>query len=270
MARNEPALWDSIVEMMEQSRDEEPRLHLERLAAIGMMVIAITHESRNAVQIMQANLELLELEVPPEADAWEYIRRTQVAQRRLISLFEELRTFGGPIILNCELCKLDGIVDRALQQLRDAGTDKQVIVQHDVHTRDLHCSVDQLRMERVFCNLLDNSLAACPEPVSIHALWDDAQLDNQPALRLTLLDNGPGLSEDVKQKLFTPFYTTKPRGTGLGMAITKQIIESHGGRIVVGNNQDAGAEFIITLPRELGACVAPSHRNNTTHSHANA
>jgi two-component system sensor kinase FixL len=233
-----------------QKRAEERALQSERLAAMGQMVGVLTHESRNALQITQANLEMLELELPADAEALAYVAKIQASQDRLTSLFEELRTFAGPMVLDCEPCKLDSIVDRALRQLRDAGVHKQVEVQHEVNSSDLRCAVDQLRMERVFCNLLDNSLAACPDPVAIHALWSDTQLDDHPALKLTLFDNGPGLSDELKQRVFEPFFTTKPKGTGLGMAITKRIIESHGGRIAVGNNQHAGAEFIITLPRE--------------------
>lgn len=77
------------------------------------------------------------------------------------------------------------------------------------------------------------------------------QLGGQTVLRLALRDNGPGLSPAAREKLFEPFYTTKSKGTGLGMSIARRIVESHGGQIVAGNSGTAGAEFIVTLPRKL-------------------
>jgi two-component system sensor kinase FixL len=69
-------------------------------------------------------------------------------------------------------------------------------------------------------------------------------------LRVAVRDNGPGLGPEQRQRIFDPFYTTKTRGTGLGMAIAKRIVEAHGGRIAVGEGRAAGAEIIILLPRE--------------------
>lgn len=239
-----------VHDLTEQKQAEERALQSERLAAMGQMVGVLTHESRNALQITQANLEMLAMDLPENTDMLDYVDKIQASQDRLHNLFEELRTFAGPMVLDCESCKLDRIVERALGQLTEAGIDKQVHLRQESRGVDLRCAVDQLRMERVFCNLLDNSLAACPDPVAIRAFWTDTRLDNHPALELTLRDNGPGLSGELRQRVFEPFFTTKPKGTGLGMAITKRIIESHGGRIAVGNDQRAGAEFIITLPRE--------------------
>jgi two-component system sensor kinase FixL len=239
-----------IHDLTQQKRAEERALQSERLAAMGQMISVLTHESRNALQITQANLEMLAVELPEHVEALGYVARIQSSQDRLHSLFEELRTFAGPMVLDREPCSLDRIVDRALRQLTEAGIKKHVQVYHESHGVDLQCTVDQFRMERVFCNLLDNSLAACPDPVAIRASWSDVRLDDHPALELVLFDNGPGLSDELRQRIFEPFFTTKPKGTGLGLAITKRIIESHGGRIALGNDRHAGAEFIITLPRE--------------------
>ena len=98
-------------------------------------------------------------------------------------------------------------------------------------------------------NLLENSLHACPDPVLIRATFDDAELKGRPALRLTLADNGPGLSPEARKKLFQPFFTTKIQGTGLGLAITRRIVEAHQGSIAVaGNDSKHGMEILITLP----------------------
>ena len=76
-----------------------------------------------------------------------------------------------------------------------------------------------------------------------------AKLDGQPALRIAVRDNGPGIEPEQRPKIFDPFFTTKAKGTGLGMAIAKRIVEAHGGRIAVGDADGPGAVFLITLPK---------------------
>jgi signal transduction histidine kinase len=114
--------------------------------------------------------------------------------------------------------------------------------------------VDQFRLEQDFRNIMENTLAACKDPVVLEVSCAATQLDRRPALHIQVCDNGPGLSAEQRQRIFEPFFTTKTKGTGLGMAIAKQIIEAHRGLITVGepaaSAKDVGAQIHITLPRE--------------------
>lgn len=82
----------------------------------------------------------------------------------------------------------------------------------------------------------------------IRVSYESVQRAGRSALRVTVRDNGPGLNVEQKRRVFEPFYTTRHKGTGLGMTIAKRIIEAHGGDIAVGDG-GPGAEFVITLPR---------------------
>jgi signal transduction histidine kinase len=115
---------------------------------------------------------------------------------------------------------------------------------------DLACWVDQFRLEQVFRNILENSLAACADPVRIEITCSAAEIEGRPAVRVAVRDNGPGLTPEQKQRIFEPFFTTKTKGTGLGMAIARRIIEVHGGQIAVESSPGQGATLIVTLPRE--------------------
>ena len=101
----------------------------------------------------------------------------------------------------------------------------------------------------MFRNVLDNALAACADPVQIVVRCAETTIDGRPALRVSIADNGPGLTAEQKQQIFEPFFTTKTKGTGLGMAIAKRIVEAHGGAIVANTAAGGGAEIRITLPR---------------------
>src|SRR5262249_46542838 len=112
------------------------------------------------------------------------------------------------------------------------------------------CAVDQFRLEQVFRNILDNALAACRDPVRIELRATVAELHGRPALLVAVRDNGPGLSAEQQRRIFGPLFTTQTKGTRLGMAIAKRIVEAHGGQIAARSAPDSGAEIAITLPRD--------------------
>jgi signal transduction histidine kinase len=111
---------------------------------------------------------------------------------------------------------------------------------------ELDICADRFRLVQVFRNVLENSLAACSDPVVIHIECRDAQWMGAPAFEVRIRDNGPGLTANARRSVFEPFFTTKTKGTGLGMAIARRIVDAHGGHISVGN-ASVGAEFIITF-----------------------
>jgi len=254
-----------VHDLTKQKQAEERATQSERLAAIGQMITALTHESRNALQLSQANLEMLVCEIEelrkscsaassiPVAGALEHAGRIQMAQDRLQRLFNELREFAAPVSLDRESYNLQPLVGQVLNELSSLHSNKQIHLRHESNGVDLRCAVDPFRMHQVFRNILENSIAACPDPVSIDVGWSQSQLRGAPALRVALHDNGPGLTREQKQKVFEPFFTTKKTGTGLGLAITRRIVEAHGGQIVAEGNGTFGAEFVITLPRQTSA-----------------
>ena len=96
---------------------------------------------------------------------------------------------------------------------------------------------------------MENSLAACGDPVRIEVSVQESELNGVPAVCVDVRDNGPGLNEEQRQRMFEAFFTTKSRGSGLGMAIARRIIEAHQGTIVLVDCEQRGAMFSITLPR---------------------
>jgi signal transduction histidine kinase len=103
--------------------------------------------------------------------------------------------------------------------------------------------VDASKMERVFVNLIKNAIEAMPNGGTLKL----ASTQNTDDLQITFSDTGIGMSEDVLAKLFTPLFTTKARGMGLGLPICKRIVEAHGGKISVQSTANKGTTFTITL-----------------------
>jgi two-component system, LuxR family, sensor kinase FixL len=230
---------------------QEQALRAERLAAIGQMMTGLAHESGNALARSQACLEMLELEVPDRPDALDLIARIRKAQDHLKQLYEEVRGYAAPLRLDRTPCSLAGVWRQAWENLALARQGRDAALREETAGLDLHAVIDPFRLEQVFRNAFENSLAACPDPVRVTVRCWQADLGGRPALGVAVRDNGPGLTPEQRQRIFEPFYTTKTKGTGLGMAIAKRIIEAHGGRIAAPPCPGPGAEISITLPREI-------------------
>jgi PAS domain S-box-containing protein len=230
---------------------QERALQAERLAAIGEVVTGLAHESRNALQRSQACLEMLALTVRDRPQALDLIGRLQKAQDHLHLLYEDVRSYAAPIRLEKTACDLRAVWREAWGHLESARAGKQAEFRDLADGVDPRCLADPFRLEQVFRNILDNSLAACSPPVVVEIRAGAAELEGQPALQVAVGDNGPGIAPELQPKLFAPFYTTKAKGTGLGLAIAKRIVEAHGGRIALGAGAGPGAVFLITLPRGL-------------------
>ena len=233
----------------ERREEQERMLRSERLAGIGQMITGIAHESRNALQRIQSCTEMLELEVENNQEAQRLVSRLQQAQDNLLRLFDEVRNYAAPIQLEKSPCHLASAWREAWGLLENLHRGRDATLLEQPGSTDSELSVDRFRMVQVFRNLLENSLAACVDPVVIEIECVAAHLQGAPALEIRIHDNGPGLSPAAKQSVFEPFFTTKTKGTGLGMAIARRIVEAHGGQISVGTESSTGADFFITLPK---------------------
>jgi signal transduction histidine kinase len=240
-------VWRDI---SERKRAEEKLLQSERLAAIGQMMTGLAHESGNALARSQSCLEMLAWEVEDRPEALELIDRIQMAQDHLQQLYEEVRGYAAPLKLEREVWDLSGVWRQAWANLALARRGRDAEPREETGGLDLHCAVDPFRLGQVFRNILENSLAACPDPLRIVVRCRPAEIDGRPAVCVSVQDNGPGLNAEQRQRIFDPFFTTKTKGTGLGMAIAARVVEAHGGRIAVGPADGGGAEILITLLRE--------------------
>jgi signal transduction histidine kinase len=245
-----PAVLIVANDITELKRAQERALQSERMAAIGQMCAGLAHESRNALQRSQACLEMLALKLEDRPDSLNLIGRIQQAQDDLHRLYEDVREFASPIKLAITRCDLATTWRRAWHHLEPLHAARQAVLHEATGDMELCCEVDPFRLEQVFHNILDNALAACAERPEITIGTAPANLEGREAIRLSIQDNGPGLSDEQRARMFQSFYTTKTRGTGLGLAIVKRIIEAHGGRVGLGQTGRKGAEIILTLPRQ--------------------
>lgn len=232
-------------------------LQSERLAAIGKAMTGLAHESRNALQRSQASLEMLARRINDRPEAVELVARIQRAQDDLHRLYEEVREYAAPTRFHPKMTNIADILHEAWEHLEFQRNERTACLSETygespiVESDDLCCAVDRFAIRQVFRNILENAFAACEDPVKIDVQYASTSIDDKPAMRISIRDNGPGLTPEVAMRIFEEFFTTKTHGTGLGMAICQRFIEAHGGRIDVGMESETGTEIIITLPRTL-------------------
>jgi hypothetical protein len=114
---------------------------------------------------------------------------------------------------------------------------------------DTSCEIDAFAVRQVFRNIFENSLAACSSTLEIKTSYAEAEILGAPALRIVIRDNGPGLTEEQRNMVFVPFYTTKQRGLGLGLTIARQIVEAHGGEIYLADGP--GTAVVVVFKRTI-------------------
>ncbi|HJN12974.1 MAG TPA: protoglobin domain-containing protein [Pirellulaceae bacterium] len=245
----QPAILAIGQDITERTTAEQRALRAERLAAIGQTVAGLAHESRNAFQRSQACLELLELELEGQDEKLELVFRIQRALDHLHRLYEEVRDYAAPIVLDRQVCDLARLWREAWSQAEVSRREKHIEIVENLGETDLGCSVDWFAAGQVFRNIFENAIDASPDRGVVTVSCGMIKLDNNPAIEISIQDNGLGIVSEVRGEVFDAFFTTKPKGTGLGMAIARRIIEAHGGQLDLGV-ADGGAQFIIRLPRD--------------------
>jgi signal transduction histidine kinase len=228
---------------------QKKALQAERLAAIGQMDAGLAHESRNALQRIQASVTRLEFRLRAEPEALDLVNTIQKAQDDLHRLFDEVRHYAAPVHLEVQPCDLAEVWRGTWAELGPAREGREAELREETAGTDLQCVASPFHLKQVFRNVLHNALAAARDPVRIVISCSAAAVGGQAGVQIAVRDNGPGFAKEECEKAFEPFFTTKAKGTGLGLAICKRIIEGHGGTIEVGADGRPGAEIIVTLPR---------------------
>jgi signal transduction histidine kinase len=176
------------------------------------------------------------------------ITRVQAAQDQLHQLYEDIRRYAEPIRLTYRDCDLSTVWREAWADLAHLRCGRTATLREEIGGSAMRVSADPSHLGIVFRNLLENALAAASDPVEIVVQAGPSELEDRPAVRVSVRDNGPGLDSEQSRRAFEPFYTTKAKGTGLGLAIARRIVELHGGRIAMDESRRTGAELQITLP----------------------
>lgn len=225
----------------------------ERLAAIGQVVTGLAHESRNVLQRSHACLETLLLDVEDRPEAKKLAERIQGALDQLQVLYEEVRNFAAPIILDLDEVDLMQAIRTAWSNIESLQTDSKVEFKLNFPA-GTECKVlaDHHRLNQVLHNLLTNAAEAVLNEENPRIICHIRPSDDLRSWLVTIEDNGPGFLPEEANRAFEPFFTTKSKGTGLGLAICRRIVDAHQGAISLDRHRAMGASFEVKLPRVIG------------------
>jgi len=218
----------------------------ERLAGLGLLAAGVAHEINNPLAIIRGNAELLQAAIPPESEDREEVDAIVDEAVRIGRIVGNLRTFSHSGLKQIRRFSLGGLLDDIFDQLGHQVPLERYHLTRCYWGRDVTIEGDADQLRQVFTNLILNGLQAMPEGGEL--ILDLDRSGEEEQVCVTVQDQGCGISPEQMEKLFTPFFTTKARGTGLGLAVSYGIVRDHGGEIRVESSPEAGAKFFVVLP----------------------
>ncbi|MDP6355928.1 MAG: ATP-binding protein [Planctomycetota bacterium] len=226
---------------------------VDQLATLGSFAAGMAHEIRNPLAALHGMVELLLEDVPPEDSKRPFLTKIQRNVTRLTALTENLLSLAHPGDVKLGSLDVNELMQEASQTARFEYNDSAVTFNENLRSGLPPIQGDSEKLGRAFLNIVQNAFQATSKwgKVTIETGLNngDSPLPNgQGAVFVAISNTGSYIPPEDRQKLFTPFYTTKDRGVGLGLAITHQIVTAHSGVLRVESDPAHGTSFIIFLP----------------------
>ncbi len=241
-------------------RAERRARSAERLAELGSMTSGLAHEIKNPLSTIGLNIQLLaeglqELEADRE-ERGRLERRVRALQReieRLRDILTDFLDFAGEKKLDPRPTDLNAMIDELADFFHPQAERQRVRMYVTPASQRVVAMVDGSLIKQAVLNLLLNALQAMGEPGEagtreIYMRTELGEDEGHPVARLRVADTGPGMDEATVGRVFTPYFTTKASGTGLGLPTARRIVEEHGGRLEVHSEVGRGTEFTLVLP----------------------
>jgi signal transduction histidine kinase len=215
----------------------------EAMGAMGELLAGVAHEVRNPLFAITALLDAWALEPGIQERPFLGMLRREVM--RLRQLMEELLEYGRPFSSHLEVGDLRAVAAEAVGILDSAAKARKLTLRSNVSGL---VRMDRARMLRVFLNLVQNAIDHSKEGDCIEVTSRGEPEGDPSELEISIRDHGPGFMPADLPKVFNPFFTRRPGGTGLGLPIVQRIVEEHGGTVTAGNHPDGGALIRVRLP----------------------
>jgi PAS domain S-box-containing protein len=263
-ARGTPvAALETDNDITERKRAEEERERLRQLDAdlarinrvsmMGELAASLGHEIRQPIAAAAINagacLRWLEREPPEIEEARQTVSRIANDVDRAAGIIERNRSLYRRGTPQRELVDLNEIIRQMVVLLHDAASRHSVSIRTDLDAALPTTTADRVQLQQVLMNLMLNGIEAIQDESGELSVMSKTTEDGQ--LLISVSDSGIGLAKQEPERIFEAFFTTKPQGTGMGLSISRRIIDSHGGRLWASPNTGRGAVFQFTLPNEV-------------------
>jgi len=249
LGRLVPAIERALQDRQHREEQRYAEAQLERarrMDSLGRVAGTIAHEMNNVLMSIQTALSALR-ESPDRCQAERTADQIQAAVKRGQRVTEEVSRFATPIVPQSAVADLTAWLKVFVADVR-AFVGASVAVDTDVAANELCSAVDLRQLEQVITNLASNARDAMPEGGRLVIGLRRTSRTNHPYAEITVADTGSGMSPEVLARLFEPLFTTKRNGTGLGLAVSCQIVTAHGGDLYAESTPGVGTVFHVLLP----------------------
>jgi signal transduction histidine kinase len=252
------AAFEDLRRQLKQT--EEDMLRMRTLAALGEMAAVVVHELKNPLGGIRGFAELLDRDLEEGDPRRRSVQKIMQGADAMDRMVKSLLDFSKPVKLSARKVEMAGIIDEAISffEMDDSQKNSDVRIARNYHQAEVWCELDREQFRQVLLNLLHNAAQAMTEggEISVDLSPAGQTADSGPgetdrSVLLKISDTGGGMSKATLEKLFTPFFTTKQEGTGLGLSTVKKIMEAHQGEIQVQSEQGRGTTITLRLPRAL-------------------
>jgi two-component system, NtrC family, sensor histidine kinase HydH len=230
----------------ERLKLKEQLSRAKHLSSLGEMVAGVSHEIRNPLGIISSSAELLKKKMPSDDPSTRLPDIIIEESNRLNNIISDFLNFAKPKEPNFFPCRIEEIITKNIQflasQIETGGY--AINTGYDEELPKIRADADMLY--QAFLNILINAMQAMPEGGKIDIAVKAGE--NRGSIWIAFEDSGSGVQKEVLEKIWDPFFTTKDKGTGLGLGIVKNIIEAHDGQIRLDNRPEKGARVSIRLP----------------------
>ncbi|MHB8843434.1 MAG: two-component system sensor histidine kinase NtrB [Nitrospirota bacterium] len=230
----------SFSDLTEVKRLQEQIELKERLTALGEMSAGIAHELRNPMAVIAGYLNLLAKKQDPAGQT--VIRDIQAEIKGMNRIISDLLTFARPTSLNRSPIDMKELLESCVETVLQSRNEGHSITT-ELDIADAAGTVDEVLMRQALANLVQNAVEAMPEGGTL-----SVALTVNRNMKIVIKDTGRGIPPEHIKKIFLPFFTTKDRGVGMGLALTHKVITAHGGRIDVESGRTGGTTFTVLLP----------------------
>jgi signal transduction histidine kinase len=229
---------------LDRARMREQLVRNERLAAVGELAATVAHEVRNPLAGISSAIQMIADGIPRTDRLQPVITEVQAQIRRLEATVRDLLIFGRPQNPQLQQVDLVDVVEEACRLMR---ADHGAVRIEFAADGPIAVRVDPHYLQQVLLNLLQNAIHAMPHGGTARV----SACRNGAAVEVSVTDEGSGIDPRNLQKIFQPFFSTKARGTGLGLPISRKLVEAHGGTIEIQSTPGAGTTATVRLPQEV-------------------
>jgi len=239
----------------EQARQHQDELaHVARLNTMGEMASGLAHEINQPLTAIhsyaKSGLRLLEGDADKQAQVPAILEQVCKQAQRAASIIRHLRDFVSKNASHRKTTDLNEVTQQAVDMMHNELQKNDITLDIETQAKLPLITADAIQLEQVILNLLRNASEAMSSPQNaqhdrhLHIALDSPSTTHA---RIAISDTGPGIDPDIAKKISTPFFSTKSNGMGLGLAISRTIVEDHGGKLTHETNSEGGATFIFTL-----------------------